>query len=288
MTARERRRVVKEIEAAYGISERRAIRFTGFPRSSMRYRSLREPQEELRSRIRELAHERPRWGYRRIHLLLRREGWTVNRKRVERLYRAEGLAVRRKGKRRRSQAPRPVREPLGRPNERWSMDFVSDTLANGRTFRCLTIVDEFSRECLATHVAHSIPAVHVIEVLEKLRVERGLPEIVITDNGSEFTSRAFDAWAYARGVRISYIQPGKPVQNCYIESFNGTLRDECLNLHWFISLADARRTIEAWRADYNRVRPHSSLGNLTPEEFVEVQSQSEEILANTINAVVPE
>src|SRR5690606_35792391 len=183
-------RVVKEIEAAYGISERRAIRFTGFPRSSMRYRSLRETQEALRSRIRELAHERPRRGYRRSQLLLRREGWTVNRKRVERLYRAEGLAVRRKGKRRRSQAPRPVREPLGRPNERWSMDFVSDTLANGRTFRCLTIVDEFSRECLATHVAHSIPAVHVIEVLEKLRVERGLPEIVITDNGSEFTSRA--------------------------------------------------------------------------------------------------
>lgn len=288
MTARERRRVVQKVQAAYGISERRAIRFTGFPRSSMRYRALRDPQEGLRARILELARERPRWGYRRIHLLLRREGWPVNRKRVQRLYREEGLAVRRKGKRRRSQVPRPVRRPLGRPNERWSLDFVSDTLANGRTFRCLTVVDEFSRECLAIHVAHSIPAVRVIEVLERLRAERGLPEIVITDNGSEFTSRAFDAWAYARGVKIHYIQPGKPVQNCYIESFNGTLRDECLNLHWFISLADARRTIEAWRTDYNRVRPHSSLGDLTPEEFVQVQSPSEVALAVTINPVVPE
>lgn len=288
MTARERRRVVRKVQAAYGLSERRAIRFTGFPRSSMRYRSLRAPQDELRTRIGELAAQRPRWGYRRIHVLLRREGWPVNRKRVQRLYREEGLAVRRRGKRRRSQVPRPVREPLGRVNKRWSLDFVSDTLSTGRTFRCLTVVDEFSRECLQVHVAHSIPAVRVIEVLERLRVERGLPEVVITDNGSEFTSRAFDAWAYARGVKIHYIQPGKPVQNCYIESFNGTLRDECLNLHWFISLADARRTIEAWRTDYNRVRPHSSLGELTPEEFVQVQSQGEEALANTINPAVPE
>lgn len=290
MTARERRRVVRKVQAAYGISERRAIRFTGFPRSSMRYRSLRAPQDELqlRTRIRELAAQRPRWGYRRIHVLLRREGWPVNRKRVQRLYREEGLAVRRRGKRRRSQVPRPVREPLGRVNERWSLDFVSDTLSTGRTFRCLTVVDEFSRECLQVHVAHSIPAVRVIEVLERLRAERGLPEVVITDNGSEFTSRAFDAWAYARGVKIQYIQPGKPVQNCYIESFNGTLRDECLNLHWFLSLADARRTIEAWRTDYNRVRPHSSLGDLTPEEFVQVQSQGEEALATTINPAVPE
>jgi len=254
----------------------------------MRYRSLRSPQDELRTRIRELAAERPRWGYRRIHLRLRREGWAVNRKRVQRIYREEGLAVRRKGKRRRSQVPRPVREPLGRVNERWSLDFVSDTLANGRTFRCLRVVDEFSRECLAIHVAHSIQAVRVIEVLERLRAARGLPEVVITDNGSEFTSRAFDAWAYARGVKIRYIQPGKPVQNCFVESFNGTFRDECLNLHWFISLADARRTIEAWRTDYNRVRPHSSLGDLTPEEFVQVQSPSEELLATTINSAVPE
>jgi putative transposase len=200
----------------------------------------------------------------------------VNRKRVQRLYREEGLAVRRKGKKRRSQAPRPVREPLGRPNERWSMDFVSDTLSNGRRFRCLTIIDEFSRECLAIHVAHSIPAVRVIDVLERLREKRGLPEIIMTDNGSEFTSRAFDAWAYSRGVRIDYIQPGKPVQNCFIESFNGTLRDECLNLHWFLSLEDAKQEIETWRVDYNQERPHSSLGRLTPAEFAGLHQQSEE------------
>jgi putative transposase len=278
-TAVERRRVVQQVQAAVGVSERRAIRFTGFPRSSMRYKSLRDPQDELRARIKELAAQRVRWGYRQIHTLLQREGWLVNRKRVQRLYREEGLAVRRKGKKRRSQTPRPVREPLGRPNERWSMDFVSDTLSNGRRFRCLTIMDEFSRECLAIHVAHSIPAVRVIDVLERLKEERGLPEIIMTDNGSEFTSRAFDAWAYSRGVRIDYIQPGKPVQNCFIESFNGTLRDECLNLHWFLSLEDAKQEIEIWRVDYNQERPHSSLGRLTPAEFAGLHQQGEETLA---------
>lgn len=213
-----------------------------------------------------MAAERPRWGYRRIHTLLRREGWAVNRKRVQRLY----------------------REPLGRPNERWSLDFASDTLSNGRTFRCLTVLDEFSRECVAIHVAHSIPAVRVIDVLERLKEERGLPEIVITDNGSEFTSRAFDAWAYARGIKIEYIQPGKPVQNCFVESFIGSFRDECLNLHWFVSIHDARRTIEDWRKDYNRVRPHSLLGDLTPEEFVKNQTLGEQSLAPDISSTVPE
>ncbi len=288
MTARERRRVVEKVQAAAGVSERRAVRFTGFARSTIRYRSVRAPQEELRARIRELAAQRPRWGYRTIHNLLRREGWPVNRKRVQRLYREEGLAVRRRGKRRRSQIPRPIRDPLGGPNERWSMDFMSDTLSSGRTFRCLTIVDEFSRECLAIHVAHSIPAVRVIEVLEALRQECGLAPIIVTDNGSEFTSRAFDAWAYARGIKIDYIQPGKPVQNCFIESFNGTLRDECLNLHWFLSLEDARRTIEGWRKDYNRVRPHSSLGGLTPAEYAGNHSPSEERLATISSSSVPE
>lgn len=287
-TARERRRVVQKVQAAEGISERRAVRFTGFPRSTMRYRSLRAPQAELRARIRELAGQRPRWGYRRIHDLLQREGWAVNRKRVQRLYREEGLAVRRKGKRKRSQVPRPVRQPLGRPNERWSMDFVSDTLSTGRQFRCLTILDEFSRECLAIHVAHSIPAVRVIDVLERLKEERGLPDIIMTDNGSEFTSRAFDSWAYARGIKIEYIQPGKPVQNCFIESFNGTLRDECLNMHWFLSLADAKREIKAWRKDYNHVRPHSSLGRLTPAEYAGNHQPSEETLATITSSDLPE
>ncbi|HEX7117438.1 MAG TPA: IS3 family transposase [Longimicrobiales bacterium] len=226
---------------------------------------MREPQEALRSRIREFAAQRPRWGYRRIHLLLRREGWSVNRKRVQRIYREEGLAVRWKGKRRRSQVPRPVREPLGRVNERWSLDFVNDTLSTGRTFRCLTVVDEFSRECLAIHVAHSIPAVRVIEVLEQLRAERGLPE----------SEDQLHSAGQARTERLH-----RELQR----DASGRVPD----LHWFVSLAGARRTIEAWRTDYNRVRPHSSLGDLTPEEFVQVQSRSEEALATTINAAVPE
>jgi putative transposase len=278
-TTVERRRVVQQVAAAAGVSERRAIRYTGFPRSTIRYKSLKDPQEELRARIKELAAQRPRWGYRQIHTLLKREGWVVNRKRVQRLYREEGLAVRKKGKRRRSEAPRPVRQPLGRANQRWSMDFVSDTLSNGQRFRCLTIIDEFSRECLAIYVARSIPSVRVIEVLERLGADRGLPEIIMTDNGSEFTSRAFDAWAYSRGIRIDHIQPGKPVQNCFIESFNGTFRDECLNLHWFLSLKDAEQEIETWRVDYNQERPHSSLGRLTPAEFAGLHQQCEDDLA---------
>lgn len=281
MTARVRRQVVEKVQAAVEISERRAIRFTGFPRSTMRYQSARDPQEELRARIREIAAERPRWGYRFIHQKLRREGVPVNRKRVQRLYREEGLAVRRRGKKRRSQPPRPIRTPLGGPNERWSMDFVSDTLSSGRTFRCLTIVDEFSRESVAIYPSHSIPAVRVIEVLERLRQERGLPEVIVTDNGSEFTSRAFDSWAYARGIKIDLIQPGKPTQNGFIESFNGTFRDDCLNLHWFMSMDDAARTIEAWRRDYNEVRPHSSLDWLTPAKFRQQHQQREEALAIT-------
>ena len=277
MTARERRQVVEQVQAVREVSERRAIRYTGFPRSTMRYRSTRDPQELLRARIVELAQERPRWGYRMIHVMLRREGRLVNRKRVQRLYREEGLAVRAKGRKRRSQAPRPIREALSGPNERWSMDFVSDTLSNGRQFRCLTI-----------HVAHSIPATTgVIEVMERLNESTGLPDVIITDNGSEFRSRAFDSWAYARGVKLDFIQPGKPVQNGFIESFNGTLRNECLNLHWFLSIPDVKRSIEHWRADYNEVRPHSSLGFLTPEEFMGIHSLSEENLAPKKISEVP-
>jgi putative transposase len=268
VTATERRRVVTEVQAAAGVSQRRAIRFTGFPRSTVRYRSVREPQTALVARIHALAAARPRWGYRWIHRLLVREGWSVNRKRVQRLYRAEGLAVRRRRKRRRSAIPRPVRPPLTGPNQRWSLDFVHDALSTGRRFRCLTVLDEYSREALAVHVAYSIPAAEVIAVLERLRQERGLPAVLVTDNGSEFTSRAFDAWAYARDVKLDFIQPGKPYQNAFIESFNGTLRDDCLNLHWFASLAQARLTIEVWRQDYNHVRPHSALGELTPAEFL--------------------
>ena len=281
MTARERRRVVERVQAARGISQRKAIRYTGFPSSTIRYRSLRPAQEELRARIRQLAGEHPSWGYRFIHDLLVREGRRVNLKRVYRLYREENLAVRRRSKKRRSQAPRVVRTPLTQPNERWSLDFVHDTLSTGRGFRCLTVLDECTRESPAIHPAHSIPADEVIAVLERLRLERGLPQQIITDNGSEFRSRAFDAWAYARGVKLEFIQPGKPVQNCFIESFNGTFRHDCLNQHWFTSLSDARTTIEAWRRLYNEVRPHSSLERLTPREF-RAKLQSTQLITSTV------
>lgn len=288
MTAPERRETVTRVCAAHGLSERRALRFTGFPRATVRYCTRRPEQTLLRERIKAHAADRPRLGYRRIHVLLTREGWRINRKRVHRLYREEGLAVRRKGKRKRSQGSRPVREGLSGVNQRWCLDFVSDTLSNGRTFRCLSVVDEFSRECVGQLVAHSIPSVRVIDLLEELREERGLPEVLVSDNGSEFTSRAFDAWAYARGVKLSYIQPGKPVQNAFVESFNGSLRDECLNLHWFQSLADAKRVIESWRQDYNQVRPHSSLAGLTPTEWAEQRSGGVASLATPAGTAVRE
>jgi putative transposase len=271
VTARARRQVVRKVQAACSVSERCAVRYTGFSRSSLRYQSTRDPQEALRDRIKHWADLKPRWGYRSIYRRLRREGFLVNRKRVQRLYREQDLAVRRRrGKRKRAQMPRVFRTELTGPNQRWSMDFVSDTLATGRRFRCLNIIDEYSRECLAIEVSHSLPSVRVIEVLERLRITRGLPAIIITDNGSEFTSHVFDAWAYARDVRIDFIQPGKPVQNCFVESFNGTFRDDCLNAHWFVSLDRARVTIEGWRTEYNEERPHSSLNDLTPAEYAQI------------------
>jgi putative transposase len=267
VTARARRQVVTKVQAAIQVSERCALRYTGFSRSSVRYESTRDPQEALCDRIHHWAARKPRWGYRFIHKILRREGWKVNRKRVQRLYRQAGLAVRRRGKRKRMQMPRVVRNELTGINQRWSMDFVRDTLSNGRAFRCLNIIDEYSRECLAIEVSHSLPSARVIDVLETLRITRGLPAVIITDNGSEFTSHAFDAWAYARDVRLDFIEPGKPVQNCFAERYTGTFRDDCLNAHWFVSLDRAKVTIETWRKEYNEERPHSSLNDLTPTEF---------------------
>lgn len=281
MTARARRQVVTKVQAALQVSERCAVRYTGFSRSSMRYETTRDPQDALCDRIKHWAGLKPRWGYRSIYRRLRREKWRVNRKRVQRLYRAMDLAVRRRrGKRRRSEMPRIVREELTGPNQRWSMDFVSDTLSNGRRFRCLNIIDEHTRECLAIEPGHSLPSVRVIEVLERLRITRGLPAVIITDNGSEFTSHGFDAWAYARDVRIDHIQPGKPVQNCFIESFNGTFRDDCLNAHWFVALSRVRVTTEAWRVEYNEERPHSSLNDLTPAEFARLATAGDAGIAS--------
>jgi putative transposase len=228
-----------------------------------------EENQRLRVRLRELAEERRRWGYRRLHVLLKREGWVVNSKRVYRIYVEEKLVVRRRLRRRRICAQaRVVLAPPSRPNETWTMDFLHDALATGRKVRTLSIEDAYTREMLTIEVDTSLPALRVVRVLERLRRERGLPERIVIDHGTEFTSKVLDQWAYAQKVRLHFITPGRPMENGYIESFHGRFREECLNEHWFLTLNDARETIEAWRLDYNQVRPHSSLGYLTPEEFL--------------------
>jgi len=256
------------IRTAHGLSERRACALVSLSRTSYRYRARRSGKEEkLRGRLRALAEERRRFGYRRLTVLLRREGWTVNHKRVYRLYRAEGLGVRQRKRKRLGAVARKALAMPTRPNQRWSMDFIADALSAGRRFRSLNIVDDFNRECLAAEVDTSITGARVVRVLERLREQRGLPQVLVMDNGPEFAGRALDVWAYGQGLSLHFIDPGKPVQNAFIESFNGKMRDECLNEHWFLSLQEAREKIEAWRKDYNEVRPHASLGNRTPKEF---------------------
>ncbi len=256
--------VTKGVEA--GLSERHSCWLVGLERKTYRYRSRRPRREDLRARLRALAEERVRWGYRRLHVLLRREGVQANHKAVYRLYREEGLAVRRRKRKRVSVARRPMVLPR-RINERWSVDYMSDVLRGGRRIRIFNVVDDLSHEALASEVDTSLPARRVIQVLEEIALERGYPERIVCDNGPEFRSQAFDAWAYEHGVVLDFIQPGKPVQNPFVESFNGKMRDECLNIHWFADLADARNRINDWREDYTQVRPHSSLGNRTPGEF---------------------
>jgi putative transposase len=222
---------------------------------------------QLQRRMVELASERRRFGYRRIHALLCREGIEVNQKRIFRLYRAAGLAVARRKKRCHVAVER---EPLAlpsRPNEIWSMDFISDALANGRRIKLLTIVDDFTRESVDLVAEHGISGQYVVRVLERAAQFRGLPLAIRTDQGPEFTSKALDQWAYQNGVQLKLIDAGKPTQNAYIESFNGRFRDECLNDHWFTSLAEARIRISACRRDYNELRPHSALNYQTPAEF---------------------
>lgn len=263
VTPEQRRTAVTDAMATAGLSERRACRFTGFARSSRRYRAQRSPDREVRARLHELAARRPRWGYRQLYRLLRRDGHRINRKRVQRLYQQEGLQVRCRRRKRRVAIPRIPRVVPTQANERWSMDFVRDTLGDGGVFRALTLVDDCTRECPAIEVDFSLSAERVVRVLEGLAYTRGL----VCDNGPEFAGQVLDEWAHRRGVGLDFIEPGKPVQNAFIESFNGTLREECLNENWFVSLADAQQTIEAWRLDYQRERPHSSLGDRTPEEF---------------------
>lgn len=262
-----RRAAVRHVEQAFGLSERRASRLIGMARTSLRYQPLDRGDGELGDRLRELASKWRRFGYRQLHRLLRREGLTTNRKRVYRVYRSLGLQVRRRWRKRLKRLPRTPRAVPVQANDTWAMDFVHDGLVDGRRLRALTIVDLCTREVPWIEVATSIPSDRVVRVLDQLAEAHGLPRRLVTDNGPEFLSIALATWAEERSVELDFIEPGKPIQNCFVESFNGTFRDECLNENWFTSVEDAREKIETWRQSYNSERPHSSLGGLTPSEF---------------------
>ena len=268
------REAVRVVREQAGLSERHACGLIGMHRGSWRYRRRERDETALRARLREMAGERPRFGYRRLCIFLRREEnedgelrWLVNHKRVYRLYREEGLAMRRKRRKRfRAEARVPLALPT-RANEVWTMDYTHDELSSGRKFRTLNLMDGYTREALGIEVDTSLPGLRVVRVLERLRELRGTPATVQVDNGTEFTSRVVDQWAYQHQVALHFIERGKLTQNAFIESFNGKFRDECLNQNWFVDLRQAREVIEDWRVDYNTVRPHSSLRYRTPEEF---------------------
>jgi len=234
---------------------------------TLRYQHHRDPQEGLRVRLRELAASRVRYGYRRLTVLLKREGWPVNAKRIYRLYTEEGLIVRTTQRKKRAQRQRVPQGSAVRRNQKWSMDFVAQRLADGRWMRVLTVVDQFTRECLALFADASLNGEKVADVLDRIVADRGAPQSITVDNGTEFASKAVDLWAYQNAVHLDFIRPGRPVENGYIESFNGRLRDECLNVEVFFSVADARHKLALWRQDYNHHRPHSSLADRTPAEF---------------------
>jgi putative transposase len=257
---------VRQLQAQFAVSERRAARLVGISRTTVRYQHRRHDDDAICQHLHVLAAERPRFGYRRLHVLLQREGHPINHKRVYRLYRRAGLVLRRRPRKRVARAR--VHSPaIGLvPNASWTPDFMSDALGWGRRIRVLSVLDSCTREALAIEVNTSLPSAAVVRVLEQVIHERGQPREIVMDNGPELTSRRLDEWAYERGIQLRFIAPGKPVQNAVIESFNGRLRDECLNQHWFTSVADARQIIDTWRNDYNQVRPHSSLGYRTPKE----------------------
>jgi putative transposase len=258
----------------HGISERRACRLTALARSTQRRKLQGKADDDDKERLQQLARERQRFGYRRLTALLRREGRSINHKRVYRLYRELGLAMRRRKRRHSGQRlAAAATTGVGRPNQRWAMDFVSDTLAQGRTFRVLTILDEYTRECLAIEADTSLPGLRVIRVLEQLVHTRGLPDEIHVDHGPEFVCRSVRSWCEKHRVLLRYIEPGRPMQNGHIEAFNGRFRDECLNANWFLNLVTARTQVESWRIDYNQARPHSALGYLTPNEFAALLAQ---------------
>lgn len=256
------------MQSRYAVSQRRACRLLGQYRSVQRYQGKRGGDEALRMRLRELAGVRPRFGYRRLHVMLVREGAKVGEDKLLRIYREEGLILRSK---RRPKRASHVRVPLAAPTEpgrRWCMDFMHDRLTDGRGYRTLNVLDVFSRRCLGVFARPGFCSADVTALLDEIIAMHGTPEAITCDNGSEYTSRHFDAWAYEHRVAIDYIMPGKPTQNAYIESFNGKLRAECMSISWFGSIADAQLALDAWVRDYNEVRPHSALSNLAPLQYV--------------------
>jgi len=278
--------VVLYLVGAYRVSERHACQAVLLPRATHRYQSIRDPLIELRLRMRQLAQTRIRYGYRKIRVLLIREGWQVGKKLVYRLYREEGLGLRRRPKSWRIASAHSRQKPRAEvPNQVWSLDFVADQLTDGRRFRALTVVDVYTRECLAIEVGQSLKGHDVVRVLQRIADERGMPQMLFCDNGSEFTSQVLDLWAYHNQVKIDFSRPGKPTDNAYVESFNGTLRAECLDAHWFKDLTEARQRIESWRIEYNAIRPHRGLGERTPNEFARQIAASRDLscLANAEN-----
>ena len=268
---------------AYRCSVRRATSLTGICRQSFYYKAHPRDDRAERKRIREIAEERVRYGMWRIHTLMRREGWRINHKKTHRIYCEEGLNLRRRRPRRRVAAAHRMERPeLSTINECWSMDFVADNLFNGNRIRALTVVDNFSRECLAITVDRNLRGDDVVDTVEHIRSMRGAPKRIQVDNGSEFISKALDLWAYENEVTLDFSRPGKPTDNPFIESFNGSFRDECLNLNWFLSLDDAQEKIEAWRVDYNEYRPHQSLGDRTPNEFVTEHRNTPDFLSRRV------
>jgi putative transposase len=252
----------------FAATQRKACELANIARSSYRYQARTERNDQLRERLVQLAQDQPRYGYRRLGVLLRWKGEIVNHKRLFRVYQSAGLSVKRKRRKRLVRVGQPCFMPT-QPNQQWSIDFVHDRLASGRSMRVLTLVDVFTRECLALEVDTSLPSRRVTRVLDDVIAQRGRPIRIRMDNGTELTSRHFLAWGVERRIELAHIQPGKPVQNAYVESFNGKFRDECLNVSWFRNLWDARHKIAAWRVQYNGHRPHSSLDYRTPNQFLQ-------------------
>ncbi len=270
---------------AYQVSERRACRIGGFARATIRYRSRRPRQEALRRRLREIAAVRISYGYRRLHVVLRREGWPINHKRVYRLYTEEGLGLKRKRpKRRRAAIVRRQAGEVSKPNERWAMDFMHDSLADGTKMRVLTVIDLFTRECLALEARERFRGTDVATVLSELVARHGKPKTIQCDQGTEFTSMAMDHWAYWNRVGLDFSRPGRPGDNARNEAFNSVVRRECLTLHYFLGIREAQSRLSSWQTEYNNERPHGSLGQIPPAEYRAGLTKVEDprMLANSV------